>query len=306
MNSIELLKKFGFKVEHEMKSIYPFAPVYKVDNYIVKKTQSPYELAINLVNYVEYLGKQQVSIVTPVKLNEDNPKRVGEEYYVCYPFIEGITYSAREAEIYQAGKLLGSIHALSTDNNDFDLEAYNVFDFYHHEVDEYMERIDRFVTLYRVDIDTDKLRSILHESIDHQSSLQQANLAWVETPHDYKANNLIYQQHPVLIDPDNAKWIPRIFDISLALLLFHNELDSAPDRIFTPEEWQIFLNGYKKYQQFTLEEINYWKIAVKHVFLDEVMWLMAEVEEDWGRQSQRDLFVSITKLLDKMDQYSIY
>lgn len=40
-------------------------------------------------------------------------------------------------------------------------------------------------------------------------------------PHDYKASNLVVVLEPYFIDPDNATWSPRIFDLALALLLFH-------------------------------------------------------------------------------------
>ena len=76
--------------------------------------------------------------------------------------------------------------------------------------------------------------------------IKNIGLPYVVTPHDYKANNLISTPNPYLIDPDNAKWLPRIFDLTLVLHLFHNELSSAPDVIFTPKQWMYSLPLCKK------------------------------------------------------------
>lgn len=66
-----------------------------------------------------------------------------------------------------------------------------------------------------------------------QTALSARDLPCVETPYDFKADNLIYvaQDRPVLIDPEHALSLPRVFDLALVLLLFHNALDSAPDRV---------------------------------------------------------------------------
>ncbi|WP_152657906.1 phosphotransferase [Oceanobacillus sp. CFH 90083] len=306
MNSIAILKEFGFYVAEEQESIYPFSPVYKLQDYIIKKTQYPLEKARKLVRYTKYLQEKGIPVVTPVSLTTSNPKQIEDACYICYPFINGSHYQGTEKEIIGAGELLGRIHALSSSQNTFDLSDYNVFDFYHHEVDDHMKKISDFVSIYQVNIPIQKLKDLLHTAVKNQEKLKKTSLKWVETPHDYKANNLVFQSKPVLIDPDNAVWIPRTFDLALALLLFHNEFPSAPDRTFTPKEWKLFLAGYLKHQILTNTEIKAWEETVLHVFLDEVMWLMAEVEEDWERKEQRDLFVSVTETLFHIKDYPVY
>jgi len=70
MSNEKVLKKFLFDVTEEPKSIYPFAPVYKVEqggeSYIVKNTVSPIEEAMKLANFVGRLHKIGVPIVAPV------------------------------------------------------------------------------------------------------------------------------------------------------------------------------------------------------------------------------------------------
>ncbi|GKV70133.1 hypothetical protein NCCP2716_26310 [Sporosarcina sp. NCCP-2716] len=303
--SMQILSRFGFDVATEQESIYPFSPVYKVQNFIVKRTQFPIENAERLMNYTTYLEKHKIPIVTPVNLTSDNPVQIEDDCYVCYPFIEGTAYKGTNQEIVQAGELLGRIHQLSTPDNEFQLDDYNVFDFYAHEVGEHMEKIQTLADRYNVRIDVDGLTKLLHRAVLRQEHLKTSDLKWVDTPYDYKANNLVYQDKPVVIDPDHATWIPRTFDLALALLLFHNEHATAPHRVFTPEEWRLFLQGYGARQTLTETEISTWEEAVLHVFLDEVMWLMAETEEDWRRPEQRDLFVSVVQLLPNLSAYPL-
>lgn len=303
--SKKILSQFGFKIEKEQDSIYPFSPVYKVDDYIIKRTQFPIGKASNLAKYTTNLERNGIPIVTPVELTSDNPKQIDDDCYVCYPFIDGDNYNGTNKEIVQAGELLGRMHKRSSPDNVFHLDEYNVFDFYTHEVDDHMQKIKKLVDSYAVDIDTQFLGEHLYQAVRDQESLKNSALTWVETPHDYKANNLIFKDMPTLIDPDNAQWIPRTFDLALSLLLFHNELSSAPNRVFTPEEWQLFLDGYLSHQTLTETEIKTWNQTVSHVFLDEVMWLMAEVDEDWERNEQRELFVSVTDVLSNVEKYAI-
>ncbi|MFJ7935920.1 aminoglycoside phosphotransferase family protein [Sporosarcina sp. NPDC096371] len=305
-----VLKKFGYGVMEEPKSIYPFSPVYHVkgerNDVIVKKTQHPIERAQQLMKYSTFLKGNGVSIVTPTQLSLDNPQTIGDDTYVVYPFIEGITYSGKDTEIIAAGELLGKIHALSPIENTFKMEKYDVFDFDLEEVAESVGKIEENAARHHFELDNIWLEKKLQQVVSRQEELKNCGLPTITTPHDFKANNLIYTPEPYLIDPDNATWIPRIFDLALALLLFHNELTTAPDAPFTPAQWQLFLQGYLKSVTFTDIEYSYWQKAVEHVFLDEVMWLIADVEEDWENPSQRILFEALLKILSDPSGYEIH
>lgn len=305
MSGKEILNKFGFEVKEEPVSIYPFSPVYLVKDgeydVIVKRTQRK---AHEVMAYTAMLKDKGVNVVTPVKLQRDNPQKIEDTYFVVYPFIEGSVYSGKEQEILAAGRMLGHIHSLSPIANTYNLLEYNVYDFNQQEVEESMEKIIHFAEKYGVEIDVE-LKAKLLESVGNQNDLYHAGLTHVATPHDFKANNLILVPEPYLIDPDNATWIPRIFDLALALLLFHNEHDKAPDRIFTRAEWELFLSGYKEYITLTDQEKVFWQMAKQHVFLDEVMWLMAEYEEDWQNPSQKSLFKSLIRLMVGDAEYTL-
>ena len=302
MTGKEILKKFGIYMENEPVSIYPFSPVYRIDDVVVKRTQKRPQ---PLVGYTTYLYKEGINVVIPVQLEMDNPQTIGNETFVVYPFITGKVYAGKDHEVYEAGKLLGKIHHLSPEENVFQLGEYDVYDFTIDDVVESVENIEKHAKQNNFELNAELLQERLTHIVSRQEELQRASLPMVMTPHDYKANNLIYTPDPYLIDPDNAVCIPRIFDLALALLLFHNEMETARDQVFTPKQLELFLKGYKEYVSLSALELRYWERAIEHVFLDEVMWLMAEVEEDWESDSQRKLFASLLALLEDKSAYRL-
>ena len=305
MSGTEILNIFGFDVEEEPVSIYPYSPVYRVkygdQDVVIKRTQSRAE---SVMSYTNMLKDKGINVVTPVKLQVDNPQKYEDTNYVVYPFIEGQKYSGKDNEIYEAGKMLGQIHSYSPVSNEYNLLEYDVYDFNEEEVEESMEAIIQHAEKAGTRIDPG-LKTKLLGSVANQQELYDAELPHVATPHDFKANNLVLIPEPYLIDPDNAGWIPRIFDLALALLLFHNEHEEAPDQVFTIDEWEIFISGYKEYIVLTDQEKVYWEKAKQHVFLDEVMWLMAEYEEDWQKTSQQKLFMSLTHFMRDSANYRL-
>ncbi|MDN7240609.1 phosphotransferase [Planococcus sp. N028] len=308
MDAKTIVGKFGFQVKEEPVSIYPFSPVYRIKRpdgeFIVKKTQNPIHKANRLMKYTKSLKEQGVEIVIPANISPTNPMTIDEVTYVVYPFIKGDFYTGEDREIKEAGYLLGKIHSLSDAENKYGLEPYEVYDFNNEEVKESYKNIVSNAATHNVDMNP-QLEVRLLRAVSQQEELKLVGLPSVATPYDFKANNLVYVPHPYLIDPDNASWVPRVFDLALALLLFHNELASAPDEPFTPKQWELFLEGYEEEVTLTKEEKTYWPKAVEHVFLDEVMWLMADVEEDWQNPSQRNLFVSLTDLLMHFEEYRL-
>ncbi|CEG21281.1 serine/threonine protein kinase [Planococcus massiliensis] len=308
MNAKNIVKNFGFEVEEEPISIYPFSPVYRLESsdgeFIVKKTRSPIQKAHRLMAFTNTLYNQGINVVIPEKISTGNPLVIDDTTYVVYPFIKGESYKGQDIEIKEAGKLLGRIHSLSSAENEFQLDVYDVFDFTEDEVKESFIKIVENATLNNSVIDPE-LEMRLLRAVRQQKVLEKVGLPSVATPHDFKANNLIYVPNPYLIDPDNAGWIPRIFDLALVLFLFHNELATAPDQPFTKKQWEIFLEGYKENVTLTENEIHYWTQALEHVFLDDVMWLMSEGKEDWKNPVQRNLFSRLIQLLLNLEEYSL-
>lgn len=311
MTDKNILQAFHFNVTEEPESIYPFSPVYKVEqdgkSYIIKKTQSPIKEAGKVVNFIERLKENGVSIVTPVPLSVDNPQQIDDAVWIVYPFIDGKKYIGKKQEIYEAGKLLGQIHSLSSANNEESLGTYEEFDFDADEITGDVEKIKQFAEVRGIYIDDETLKQRLICIMEQQDILEKMTLPSVATPYDYKANNLIFNDlaEPFLIDPDHATYLPRLYDIALVLLLFHNELDTAPARIFDVEEWVLFKKGYFQYVKLTELEKEYWQDIVKHVYMDEAIWMMAEFEADWDDPNQLSLLKSLLTFLDNIDKYDL-
>ncbi|KMK76193.1 phosphotransferase [Alkalihalobacillus pseudalcaliphilus] len=306
MKGKEVLEKFNLKTKEEPISIYPFSPVYKFGEQIIKRTAYPLEKAENLQKYLTFLQSKQIDVVKALELNDaKNPQELGEDCYVVYPFIEGTSYSGKDEEIIQAGQLLGKLHKHSPINNHFDLPVYSVFDFNEQEVLESMEAIQNYIEKFQLHTEADRLQERLLQAVQNQKILSEAPVRWLATPYDFKANNLIYQNKPVLIDPDHARWVPQVFDLALVLWLFHNEHEQAPHRVFTEREWNLFLDGYRSWHFISEQDKKLWTLCLEHIFLDEVMWMLAELDEDWEREEQRLLFQSLISLMVSGPKYHL-
>jgi Ser/Thr protein kinase RdoA (MazF antagonist) len=84
---------------------------------------------------------------------------------------------------------------------------------------------------------------------------------------------------PVLVDPDNGGIEPRLFDLALAVLLFHTECPGAPGRLFTPGEWTVFLEAYGAHIELTAQERELWPAALDQVLWDEGSWALQDNDE---------------------------
>ena len=301
MSYQHLLHQFGFITTEEPVSIYPFSPVFKVSkdgvSHIIKRTTTNYYA---LFMYLHHLSNSKIDVVqplAPITIYEGIP-------FVCYPFIEGETYIGTDEQLIAAGSLLGAIHAASTNDNRFKLKQYNVYDFTIEEVEDHWTRIQQHATTVGYTI-SNHVKQVLLSAVLNQHILEQSNLPYVSTPHDYKANNLIYTPTPFLIDPDNAVYIPRIFDVALSLLLFTNDLSIEHTETLSPQQWQSFLSGYTQHIEITSFEKEYWPLALKHVFLDEVMWMLADCAEDWENPYQFTRFQGLFELILNIKNYPL-
>ena len=68
---------------------------------------------------------------------------------------------------------------------------------------------------------------------------------------DFKASNLFFSPAPILIDPDHAARMPRLFDLAIAAMLFHSAHPTAPGRLWSTDEWWQFLDGYGQHVALT-------------------------------------------------------
>lgn len=314
MNHSDIARAFGFQVPSEdmLESIYPYAPVYRFNNahgdWIMKRTQRPLTRARAVVAWTQALAAQDIPIVTPAHGFGENPRPFQtsdklDEVWVVYPFIAGHAYEGDLLEIGAAGELLGRIHTTIA-QADYGLKrSETVVAVESAEIEQDIEGILRHVYAFHPEAAaaakttlTERTRRYFQYALPTllDVHLPLANCSW-----DYKASNLIYPTRttPILVDADNAGRIPRIYDLAIAALLFHNE-GMGTSRIFTPSEWAVFLEGYSRHVELTEEEKRTWNDLLLCAWIDEALWLLRDDQQGWVnlRQSQMLLSLLLTDL----------
>ncbi|WP_284218063.1 phosphotransferase [Agaribacter marinus] len=275
-----------FGLSRDVGSIYKYAPVFQhvIDGkkVIIKKTKEQIDRLAPLINWQKKLSENGINTIHPLRFNDKLIHSIDDENWVVYPFIEGDRYQSTQEQIYTAGELLGRVHSTSDSvfKHGFSWEDYDE-EFY----DEILDDIEKISLRYPREFNSeagkklfDNVKSLASNKFD---CLKTRELPTSDCTWDFKASNLIYQPKTLyLIDTDNAGKVPRIFDLALALLLFHTTEDTAPNRIFTVDEWKLFLSGYKKHVELTDIEKRYWQNMLLFVYTDEVSWAINDIEDD--------------------------
>lgn len=312
MKADDIIRSFGFEIPSQVapESIYPYAPVYRVDHagrdWIVKHTASPLARGQSVARWTQSLASRGIGIVSPASGFGENPRSFrsdhedAEEVWVVYPFIEGAPYSGELPQILAAGELLGQIHSAGM-RVDFGLKvSETVVAIAMQELEEDTAKIAKCLQTFfpdLVDMGLGVLRERMHMYLENalpgllQTQLPLSNCSW-----DYKADNLVYESEaaPVLVDPDNTGRIPRVYDLAIAALLFHHvDAPLAPRRVFTRPEWLVFLSGYFRDVQLTEQEESMWDHVLLCAWIDEAVWLLTNYEEAWANPSHSQLLLSL-------------
>jgi len=126
--------------------------------------------------------------------------------------------------------------------------------------------------------------------------IRDARLPCVNAIMDYKANNLVYTPAgPVLVDPDNGDFAPRLLDLAQAVLLFHTEHEPAPPRLFDATEWSAFIGAYLRQVDLTELERTMWPVAVEYMICDEGHWALTNDVEEWREPRQRAFLLALAE-----------
>lgn len=278
------------------QSCNPWAPVFRAEvggqPVAVKRTCE------GIGAWARGLAEQGVPVVAPVDLDVPNPADLGGTMWAAYPWIAGRRYDASPADLDSAGDLLGRIH--NTSVPEADLTAFRWPD---HDPGETLA-------------DLDELRSTFEHFAPDQAEhfmaaveplgrrfgpevlpvVRAAGLPVTEVSLDYKANNLVYTDGgPVLVDPDNAERAPRLLDLAMAVLLFHNEEPAAPPRPFDTAEWQAFRGGYLRQVDLTHAERAVWPQALLYTFWEWGTWTITSADDwQWAEDHQRAFLENLT------------
>lgn len=254
---------------------------------MLKRTSSRHGEAVAAWSHA--LAAGGVRVVAPL----GGPLRLAdgacEETWVMYPFIAGARYRGRAHEIAAAGELLGDVHAFEPSRSFGLPEHPSVRVFGRDELDELIASVLDAVSV-AFPTQLAEVRGLLAERSARYvqevlprvlaTPLPPANCSW-----DHKAANLVFLPGgaPVLVDPDNAARMPRLYDLALTALSFHLDasLHSGPAEPLTPEEWSLFLKGYSRRVSLTSAERAAWPDVLLCAWMDESLWQLHAAATDW-------------------------
>ncbi|HET9587532.1 MAG TPA: phosphotransferase [Anaerolineales bacterium] len=305
-----ILRAFGFQFPSDEvpESIYSYAPVYRLRNesgeWIVKRAQKPLARGRAVAAWAGAAAAKGIRLVTPAAGFGENPRAFeaqdgSEEVWVVYPFVRGNPYTGEKAQIEAAGSLLGQIHALDYPGpsglkihetvvavEEAEIEG---------DIQGILAQVRRVFPAFGEAAGltlSERCEQYFRHALPRmlETRLPLAICSW-----DYKASNLIYPEGdaPVLVDVDNAGCIPRLYDLAIALLLFHNDGGHAPGLIFTPAEWTVFLEAYARHVQLTADERQTWEAVLLCAWVDEGLWLLNNDEEGWADPRQFQMLLSL-------------
>lgn len=281
--TVEVLRELFGLASLDPESLTRFAQVHRGrtpngENVVVKVTDRHAEA---MARWTRALAERGLPVVSPSR----GPLEHAGEHWVVYPFIEGGEYDGRDEQIRNAGELLGRLHASDAPTDG---------------LGEY-----RHPGTLRAEVDGDL--ATLHAVFDEKFPADEARRAdeniaalaerwwsrsWpllkerdAELPRtgvssDFKASNLVFASRgPVLVDPDNGGFEPRLFDLAESLVLFHYESPDAPARMMDPEEWRVFVTAYLQHVRLTAAERELWPAAVDHLWWEEGTWVLADNDD---------------------------
>lgn len=290
---------FGLIGNRDAVSLCPYGPVYRVSDgrgaFVLKRTGYPHSGALAIASWLRMLEDHKVDIVAPVTGFAPNPRQVivGSEpgFWVLYPFIEGEPFSGSMEQLRGAGALLAKIHTLGEDYKGTlrQVKSLPVHDM--NWTTTQIELATLAVAKYAPDVSDifiENVKDRLTELSDEKLLITNSRLVLSACSWDYKASNIIIAggNKPVLVDPDHAGCIPRIYDLACSVLLFNCDHDHSKPRLFRKGEWRSFRDGYNPIRSLTVGEFSVWPQMLKLAWLDQGIWLLGNWPEGW--ESEKD------------------
>lgn len=294
----EVLAYFGAEQVPE-RSIYLWSPVFPCliagRSAIVKRARRTAEGACAVAAVTRDWLASGIAVVTPLELSVANPVQLDEQSWVAYPFVDGDRYSGRGPEIEAAGALLGRIHA--RDFGPARLPALRWPDDEQAREETDVELLRTVVTPHIPEQVLERLASLMSGfPTDILPAIRAAGLPCRNVCMDYKATNLIYTPDgPVLVDPDNGDYGPRLLDLAQAALLFHTDQHAAPARPFDQGEWSAFVGAYLRETDLTEDERRLWPTAIEFMLCMEGHWAFTGSPGEWQDPRQRSFLLALAR-----------
>lgn len=289
-----MVAAFPFDHPGEPVSLYDYAPVLRVrdkrGDWVLKRTGLVHSGGEAIGQWLTALRSLGVDVVAPASHLHPNPRRLhdGKEW-VVYPFVSGTGYHATKDEIADAGRLLGGMHAA-------DPPEASALATYTEPVVRDAEWIGPHLAsaedaMMAAGANGRSLREVALARLAGAKPV--ADLPLAGCSFDFKASNLVFSPKPTLVDPDHAARMPRLYDLAVALLLFHCDLLAAPGRLWTIAEWAAFLQGYAEHVTVTESELASWTSVLELAWLDQGVWLLGNWPEGWADAKDRAYLLDV-------------
>lgn len=268
---------------------------------MLKRTGYPRSSGPAIATWLRALRAAGVDVIAPADAFTPNPRAVpGTDWpgeWVIYPFVAGSSYRAEHAQIAAAGRLIGRIHAHSAGLGD-DMQSAPQLPlrdeaWLEHTlagaVDALKSKASRHLLAAEIAQCIEVISGRVAQHAYARTALASTTLPSCACAWDFKASNLIYttDAQPVLIDPDHAGVIPRLYDLACALILFHCDHAAAPARLFTTEEWRVFVEAYLEVIDPTDRERALWPSVRLAAWADQGLWLLTNWPEAWDDAQAR-------------------
>lgn len=285
-------------------SLSAWAPVHQARTreglvVVVKRTAPSAQRAAAMADWTRALVETGLPVVAPAPLGDANPAQVGDDWWVVYPYLQGRAYEANDAgDVHAAGDLLGRLHSAPVNAAVLNqLRPYEWPDTSREDVEADLSTLDTIAATYlggEARAASAELHALANRWWTNSLPRLRAADSTMALPRrgvssDYKATNLVFNQAgtPTLIDPDNGGLEPRLFDLAMTVVLFHNECDTAPGRLFTAQEWRIFITAYLGQVDLTPQERELWPAALDHMLWEEGSWVLEDSDADaWADTRQ--------------------
>lgn len=295
VDSKAMVAAFPFDHPGEPVSLYDYAPVLRVrdrrGDWVLKRTGLVHSDGVAIGRWLTALRALSVNVVAPAAHFYPNPRRLSDgKDWVVYPFVSGTGYNAANDEIANAGRLLGQMHAAQP------LEASALATYAEPVVRDvdwiapHLASAEAAMTV--AGADNRSLRAVTEARLAVAEPIRGLPLAGCSF--DFKASNLVFSPKPTLVDPDHAARMPRLYDLAVALLLFHCDLPAAPGRLWTTAEWAAFLRGYGEHVAFTGLELASWRAVLELAWLDQGVWLLGNWPEGWAEAKDRAFLLDLS------------
>lgn len=291
------IASFTFDHPDAPVSLYEYAPVLRVrdrqGDWVLKRTGLVHSSGTAIGEWLTALCGLGVNVVAPAAHLAPNPRRLADgKEWVVYPFVHGTAYSAEDGQIADAGRLLGKMHAVDPP------EAHRLVT-HDRPVVRTAEWVGRHLasattTMRDLGLSPSGLEALVADRI--LSAVPVDNLPLAGCSFDFKASNLVFGPQPTLVDPDHAARMPRLYDLAVALLLFHCDLPSAPGKVWTDAQWRLFLKAYQDEVTFVPIEERNWASVLNLAWLDQAVWLLGNWPEGWEDEKERRYLADLAAL----------